>query len=65
MKIKVGVIKPDPADPNKSILESLECGNLKYVPTFVLRGMLKKMGKKKLVELVVAYKKSSFYKANQ
>ena len=65
MKIKVGVIKPDPADPNKSILESLESANLKYVPTFVLKGMLKKMGKKKLQELVTTYKKSSFYKANQ
>ena len=64
MKVKCGVIKPHPDDPNKSIVETLESGNLKYVPNFVLKGMMKKMGVKKLQELVDKYKKSSVYKQN-
>ena len=47
MKIKCGVIKPHPTDPNKSNIETLESGNLKFVPNFVLKGLMKKMGLKR------------------
>ena len=65
MKIKCGVIKPHPTDPNKSNIETLESGNLKFVPNFVLKGLMKKMGLKKIQDMVEKYKKSSFYKKSQ
>ena len=64
MKIKCGVIKPHPTDPNKSNIETLESGNLKFVPNFVLKGLMKKMGLKKIQDMVEKYKKSSIYKQN-
>ena len=65
MKMKCGTIKPHPDDPNKSILETLESNNLKYVPMFVLKGMMKKLGPKKIQEFVDKYQKSTVYKQNE
>ena len=65
MKVKCGVIKPHPDDPeNKSRITSLDSGNLKYVPTFVLKSMMKNVGMSKLLTMVAKYKKSTVYQQN-
>ena len=56
MKVKCGVVKPHPEDPNKSLITSLDSGNLKYVPTFVLKGMMKKVGMAKLLTMIAKFK---------
>ena len=44
IKVATGHIKPHPEDENKIILNVLEKYNLKYVPNFAIKGMMKKMG---------------------
>ena len=42
MKIKSGVIMPNPADATKCIVSSCDKVKLKYMPNWVLKKMLKK-----------------------
>ena len=65
LKVKCGVVMPHPEDPNKSKITSLDSGNLKYVPTFVLKGLLKSTGQAKFLTMVAKYKKSTIYQQNQ
>lgn len=61
MKIKSGIICPHPEDPNKCLITSLDKVNLKYLPNFALKKMLKSTFSGKLHDMVNKYKKSTVY----
>ena len=65
IKIATGVVLPHPDDENKCIFNILEKANLKYVPNFALKALLKKEVLGKFSVMVVNFKKSDTYAALQ
>ena len=61
MKIKSGIIMPNPEDPTKCIITSLDKMKLKYVPNFALKSMLKKELLGKMQGMVNKFKSSAAY----
>ena len=62
MKIKSGVIMPNPEDPTKCIVSSCDKLKLKYMPNFVLKSMLKKEVVGRFSTSIANFKKSAAYK---
>ena len=61
MKLKTGVVMPDPEDPNKCIITTLDKVNLKYMPNFALKRLMRKAVNGKMFEMVKKYKASATY----
>ena len=62
MKIKSGVIMPNPESPNKTIITSLDKVKLKYVPNWVLKSMMKKEALGRMKIMCSNFKKSAAFK---
>ena len=61
MKVKSGVIFPHPTDAEKCMITSLDKLNLKYMPNFILKSMIKKEVGGRMTEMCNKYKKSAAY----
>ena len=61
MKIKSGVIMPNPADATKCIVSSCDKLKLKYMPNFILKSMLKKEVVGRMQTMADKFKKSAAY----
>jgi len=61
IKISAGTMIPDPEDPNKCILTTLDKAKLKYVPNFVIKKIVKSKALGEVNKMMTNYKKSQTY----
>ena len=58
IKISAGTIRPDPEDPTKCIITTLDKADMKYIPKFVMKKGLKKKLADGMAKMFANYKNS-------
>ena len=61
IKISAGTIVPNPQDPNKCIITNLDKADMKYIPKFVVKKVIKSKAMGEINKMFTGYKKSQTY----